>query len=489
MPADRPNILVILTDDQGYWALGCAGNDELRTPNLDRLSAGGVRLENFFCVSPVCSAARASLLTGTVPSRHGVHDWLRAGNSLAEPERDGRLIEYLRGQRTYTDALAEGGYTCGLSGKWHLGDAHHAQHGLAYWKAYLRAGGDYYGAPMLGDDGELYFEPRYVTDVITDNALAFLDAQAQGPSPFYLSVHYTAPHSPWYRQQHPPELFEPHFRDCPFRSAPDEPRHPDAGNTDFFDSPESRREKLAGYYAAITGLDAGVGRILERLEQLGLRENTLVLFTSDNGMNMGHHGICGKGNGTWPLNLYDTSVKVPGIVSGPGVAGGRVSGALLSHYDVYPTLLELAGLADADAAHRPGRSFADILAGAADAGRDDVVVFDEYGPARMVRTRDWKLVARSGQGPDQLFNLAEDPGERCDRIDDPAGRSALAELRQRLADWFARYADPAQDAARHGVTGRGQLGLAAGPDADGHPFATDWPGPWWREGFEPPPRP
>ena len=117
----RPNVIVILTDDQGYWALGCAGNEEIRTPNLDRLAASGTRFENFFCVSPVCSPARASLLTGRIPSHHGVHDWLRGGNAKVDHENHG-LIEYLKDQPGYTDFLSQQGYVCGLSGKWHLGD-------------------------------------------------------------------------------------------------------------------------------------------------------------------------------------------------------------------------------------------------------------------------------------------------------------------------------------------------------------------------------
>ena len=176
---NRPNILFILTDDQGAWAMGCAGNGEIRTPNLDRLAATGIRFENFFCVSPVCSPARASILTGRIPSQHGVHDWLRAGNHIGE----GALTEYLAGQPGYTDYLAAASYTCGISGKWHLGDSHHPQKGFSYWEVHATGGGPYYGAPMIRD-GELAREPAYVTDKITDNALAFLEQEAGAEAPF-----------------------------------------------------------------------------------------------------------------------------------------------------------------------------------------------------------------------------------------------------------------------------------------------------------------
>ena len=118
----RPNILFILSDDQGAWAMRCAGNEEMVTPNLDRLSATGIRFDNFFCASPVCSPARASILTGRIPSQHGVQDFLRAGNATFLPN-DGLEIDYIAGQPTYVELLAESGYECGLSGKWHIGHA------------------------------------------------------------------------------------------------------------------------------------------------------------------------------------------------------------------------------------------------------------------------------------------------------------------------------------------------------------------------------
>ena len=138
----QPNILFILSDDQGAWAMRCAGNQDIQTPNLDRLARQGARFENFFCVSPVCSPARASILTGTIPSVHGVMDWLAGGNvdaSLAEIRENPAFqnettpIQYLHDLTAYTDLLAEAGYTCALSGKWHLGDSLTPQHGFTHW--------------------------------------------------------------------------------------------------------------------------------------------------------------------------------------------------------------------------------------------------------------------------------------------------------------------------------------------------------------------
>ena len=178
---ERPNIVLLLSDDQGFWAMGCAGNSEILTPNIDRLAREGMRFENFFCASPVCSPARASLLTGCIPSQHGIHDWLRD-----DDERQA-AIEYLAGQYSFTKALAEAGYDCALSGKWHMGASEKPQQGFSHWFCHKSGGGPYYGAPLYRNGG-LYRESRYVPDVITDDALEYLDSRAGCDQPFFLYV-------------------------------------------------------------------------------------------------------------------------------------------------------------------------------------------------------------------------------------------------------------------------------------------------------------
>ena len=474
---DKPNIVVILTDDQGVWAMGCSGNPEIRTPNLDRLAATGLRFENFFCVSPVCSPARASLFTGRIPSQHGVHDWIQAGNSKED------AIDYLEGQPLYTDLLAANGYRCGFSGKWHLGDSAKVRNGFSHWYAHESGGGPYYHAPMYRN-GELVREPGYVTDLITDDALAYLDESARGDGPFYLSVHYTAPHSPWI-DNHPKDIVDS-YDTCPFASCPALPEHPwTLRNSVPGGVRENRRGNLKGYFAAVTAMDANAGRILDKIEALGMRENTLVFFTSDNGYNCGHHGVWGKGNGTFPLNMYDSSVKVPTIISHPGsIPEGAVCDALLSHYDFMPTLLEYAGIENPGASVLPGKSFLPILPGGGFLPssrrrgqrmkeRENVVVYDEYGPVRMIRTREWKYVHRYPYGPNELYDMKDDPGEETNLIGDESRRGTRIELRAALEDWFARYVDPRVDGAREAVYGKGQLTLAGQAARGAKAFADD----------------
>lgn len=474
--AKKPNIVIFLADDHGAWALGCAGNREVMTPNLDALAAGGTRCESLFCVSPVCSPARASLLTGRIPSDHGVHDWIRKGN-VDDPDghfrgKD-RAIGYLDGKDGFSDYLAQGGYRCALSGKWHMGDSLRPQKGYEYWQAYVFGGGDYYSYEWVAAGGATRMT-TYVTDEITEQALNFLyERPAAAERPFLLSVHYTAPHSPWEERQHPAEVWE-RYADCPFVATPDLPRHPwQSPTAPLGYTPEKRHSNLRGYYSAITAMDAGIGRVLAELSRQGLLEDTLVIYTSDNGMNMGHHGVWGKGNGTFPMNMYDSSVKVPFIASWPGrVPGGRLLQGLYSHYDVFPTLLELAGVENPLAAELPGRSFAGVLLGGDDRGDAGVVVYDEYGPVRMIRDRCWKYVHRYPYGPYEFYDLVNDPGETRNLIDGAEYQERIATMRMALRQWFSTYVDPARDGAYEGVTGFGQV-ARCGLDNDG---VTAWEG-------------
>lgn len=475
----RPNILFILADDLAIWGLGCYGNPEIRTPNIDSLAAGGVRFTDFYCTSPVCSPARASLLTGKMPSSHGVQDWVRGGNG----DND-RPIDYLADHRAFTEILADNGYACGIVGKWHLGNSPDPKKGHTHWLVYPGGGGSYNDVELFGPDGPVQTQ-GYVSDVITEDAIDFMQRQKKAGQPFHLSVNFTAPHSPWV-DQHPADLVES-YSGCPFESCPQETRHPWIKNhpiemqtTEQNAAAErgavTTRDQLQGYFAAVTAMDRCVGRLREALHTLGIAEDTLIIFMSDNGFNCGHHGIWGKGNATFPQNMYDTSIKVPAIFSHPGtIPANVVSNQMLSGYDVMPTILEILDLGQELPPALPGRSFRGTLTDAD--GRPDnrpVVVYDEFGPTRMIRKRNWKYVHRYPYGPHELFDLANDPEERVNLLEDArvweAGESdrlvRAAEMRAELEAWFARYSNPARDGRVHAVTGRGQMDLVGQPGVE-----------------------
>lgn len=465
----KPNILYIMADDQGAWAMNCSGTPELYTPNLNRIAESGMRFTQFYCASPVCSPARASLLTGMTPSSHGVHDWLRSGSVDAERfakqgaenpyggYRDERIpIGYLDGFTTYTDILKQGGYTCALSGKWHLGDSVRPQHGFEKWYT-IGKGGCFYYHPDIVEEGDIHVEHgKYVTELFTDQALRFLDELSGKEDPFYLAVHYTAPHSPWGAEHHPTKWID-YYENCEFKSIPDVPDHPDLLTGPVFGT-DARKENLRGYFAAISAMDEQIGRILDALEKNGLTEDTIVIFTADNGMSMGHHGVWGKGNGTFPLNMYDSAIQVPFLISWPGVIkAGSVCQEPVSACDLYPTILEFAGMSEQCQDGLPGKSFLSILNGKNEEDREFVTIYGEYGPVHMIRTAEWKYVHRYPYGKHELFHLLEDPGETTNLYGEPEYEETILGLKGRMEKWFQEYTNPELDGTKEGVTGSGQL--------------------------------
>lgn len=445
----KPNIIMIISDDQGAWAMGCSGNNEIITPNIDRLAKEGMRFENFFCTSPVCSPARASLLTGQIPSQHGVHDWLRDDTKQQEE------IEYLKGQIGYTDVLKQNGYVCGLSGKWHLGASSKKQKGFDHWFCHKSGGGPYYGAPLF-KKGTLYHDERYVSDVITEDAISFIQQQ-NGEHPFYLQVGYTAPHAPWINNH--PKKFVDMYKDCSFDTCQMEPLHPNhISLTD--EVLQDLRANQVGYYAAVTAMDDNIGKIMETIDDKKIRENTLIIFTSDNGFSCGQHGFWGKGNGTFPINMYESSVKVPFIMSHPGkITFNKVCNTLVSAYDFMPTLLEYIGLSYDDST-LPGRSFLSSIKEMEKGEHQAIYVLDEYGPNRMIRTATHKYIIRYPYGPDECYNLVDDPNENINLIADECCVEIITSLRFQLESWFQKYVKSEIDGIKENVYGSGQKNLA-----------------------------
>ena len=204
-------------------------------------------------------------------------------------------------------------------------------------------------------------------------------------------------------------------------------------------------------------MDRSIAALLERLEAEGRLEDTIVVFTSDNGFSCGHHGLWGKGNGTSPLNVWEPSITVPFVVRWPGrVAAGVVEERPASAVDLLPTLADLTGASPHEDPLRAGRSLAPRLLGEeAEEPSAPIVIHDEYGALRMLRTERWKLVLRR-EGPTELYDLEQDPGEERNLAGRPEHAERQADLAARLEDWFARHSTPALDAWGGDVDGEGQ---------------------------------
>ena len=226
---------------------------------------------------------------------------------------------------------------------------------------------------------------------------------------------------------------------------------------------------LAGYAAAVTGVDRMLSRVIGTLEELGQLEDTIIVFTSDNGFSCGHHGIWGKGNGTDILNFWENSIRVPFIAWGPGrIAAGAVRTDLVSATSFLETILDLAGVEAPEDPLRAGPSVAHLLR--SDAGPEadgEILVLDEYGDNRMIRTERWKLVLRR-RGPGELFDLEADPAEEHDLFEDPASAAVRRDLEGRLDERFRALSLPQTDGWELDVSGHGQLGRVDGPGRSPH---------------------
>lgn len=427
----RPNIVVFLTDDHGAWATGAYGCGSIQTPHIDRLAATGTRFTRAFAATPVCSPSRMTYMTGLLPSQHGVQDWLTPRDSFGPATR-----RWLDGHRTWSEVLANAGYTLGMCGKWHMGQDDQAQAGFSWWATVPGGGGPYRDCEFV-HNGVTRRVPGFKTDVQTDFALDFLDRHHK--QPFGLLVPFYAPHTPYTFQ---PERDRRPYADAALPCFPDTPAH--AWQNKGLAHHHGNRASKQAYSALISGVDHNVGRVLERLEKLKVRRNTVVVFTADQGWNAGHHGVWGKGNGTTPFNMYEESLRVPLIWNDPrGIQAGRSSDAMVSSYDFFDTLLDYAGIQPPEDARRRGRSYAAFLRGGKPAWRNRL--FFEYAYVRSVRTENMKYVERADGYPSELFDIEADPAETRNVLADPAYTKQRDALRAELADYFRSSGAPPID--------------------------------------------
>ncbi len=459
----RPNILVFLTDDHGQWAQHAYGNSELVTPNLDRLAARGTRMTKAFTTCPVCSPARASFFTGRMPSQHGIHDWLMEG--WLNERKPGFIHPCLKGQTLISELLQGAGYQTALVGKWHCGSSRTRQPGFDRWFSYWNAQYPHLGTQQFSDQGQHVTEEGLQSPLLTRRALDFIrnHGRQEGPKgkPFFLFISYVDTHVP--HKDAPPDLVE-QYHSATFHDIPREPFAPCHGEARqrVSQNPQTERRKLMEYYGAVSSLDREVGRVIAELEATGQMDNTLIVYTSDHGLNCGQHGVWEKGNATVPQNFLDESVRVSCTLSWPagGIRQNATCDDLVNHCDLWATLLEIAGAVPgaqkAAEINSPGRSYLGQLRGQSVQGWRQTII-SEYGNARMARTDRHKLIRRYPYGgvvfPDELYDLHEDPRETQNRCTDQSLGSIRQDLSEQLDQFFAKYT----------IAGRSGLDLAHQP--------------------------
>ncbi len=428
--SERPNVVLIVTDNQGAWTLGCYGNPDIKTPNVDRMAAEGVRFAEAFSCNPVCSPTRATLLSGLMPSQHGVHNYLNAKyNTLEEFD-------------TLPEILGGAGYTCGVVGKWHLGPFDDpGQEGFDHWV--VKQGGhtpSFYKTQVIDDSGKKQQIDSHITPFWTEHAVNFIEKNKERP--FFLYLAYNGPYGlHGCINGEPKNRHGATYAGNEMKSFSREPMHPWLRTNREHIGNVSSMRNLASQVSLV---DDGVGEILATLKQLGLDRNTLVIFTADQGAAAGQGGFWGMGDHTRPRTLYDWTLHIPLIVRQPGnVAAGKTVDRQVANYDILPSLLNQVGLADEipSEPRGPGRDFSPLLHG--ESTEWDNVTFAEYGAhARMVRTDRWKYIERIDEGPGQLFDLVADPGEKTNLHGVPQHAEIQATLQQQLHEFFEANSDP-----------------------------------------------
>jgi len=447
----RPNVIVVVVDDLRWDELGIAGHPFLGTPNIDRLARDGAWLTNAFHAVPLCSPNRASILTGQYPSRHGIID------NVARNRMSHRL-------ETFPQELQRAGYETGFLGKWHMGNDPTPRPGFDYWSAIPGQGRSI--DPELYEDGRIHTVAGYLTDVLTDRAVTFIENDRDADKPFFLYIGHKAIHPDAVQlddgsvDPSGERGYVPAPRHLGLYEEQVFPRRPNlaASPDELTDKPALRRalerkhsnemieafgsildlgtaeETIRRRSEMLLAVDESMGRIVDALATQGILDETFIIFTSDNGFFYGEHALSVERR-----MPYEESIRTPFIVRYPPVAeaGSQIDGLVVS-VDIAPTVLDVAGAPIGG--HIQGRSLVPLLRGTAEDWRRSVFIefFTYENPFpwlldmdyRAIRTDRYKYIHWM-QHPDEneLYDLQQDPYELENLIDDPQFAGVVGDLR------------------------------------------------------------
>lgn len=430
----RPNILFILVDDLRWDQLSCAGHPVVRTPNIDRLAKEGANLRNAFVTTPLCSPSRASFFTGLYAHTHGI-----VGNEtvkLRNFQTDDQLT-------TFPIILQNAGYETAHVGKWHMDDHDRPRRGFDHWASFRAQG--VYNDGEWNVDGQPVSTRGYVTDVITDYAARFIRKDHAG-KPWCLTVGHKAVHGPWTPADRHQNLYEPDavprapsihddWEGKPVLSRSDGgTTKPAAGSTLQKLNPSDKT--VRDTWRTLMAVDESVGQLLDTLKETGQLDNTMIVFTGDNGLFYSEHRLVDK------RPAYEESIRVPLLMRYPQlIAAGSEPIGMALNVDFMATFCEIAQAQDVPA--NQGRSLIPLLAGRADDNWRDAAMFEYFQEARYPLWPDWRAV-RTGRHKliryldypqfDELYDLQNDRYEMKNLIDDPSYATVLESLRKRLGE-------------------------------------------------------
>lgn len=422
----KPNVVFVLVDDLGWSDLACYGNDFHETPNVDRLAAEGVRFTDAYAACAVCSPTRASIQTGQYPIRFGITDWIAGARKPNTPLKEKFTERMLPLEAvTVAEAFKDEGYQTAFVGKWHLNDQDHDT-GFPEDQGYeVNVGGHHKGSPPGG-----YFAPfknpklknrpddDYLTDRMGDEAIRLIEAYADDAKPFFLMLAFYTVHTPI---QPKPDLLK-HYEEK-------------------LKTKTSNHWKNPKYAAMVHSMDTNVGRVLQTLEEVGLTDETIVVFFSDNGglhWQTSCHPLS-KGKGFY----HEGGIRVPFILRYPGTIrkGQEVDAPVISN-DLFPTLLNLAGLKQRPEVHRDGISLKPVVEGESLGERALCWHYPHYhgageSPTSAVRIGDYKLIRHYENGELELYNLKKDIGESDNLVSRMPEKAD--ELERTLNAWLVKH--------------------------------------------------
>ncbi len=426
---NKPNILFLFADDQRADALGCSGNSYIKTPNIDQLAHNGVRFSHSYVMGghhgAICAPSRAMLMSG---------------KSLFH------VYDKLEGVQTMPAYFAKFGYETFGTGKWHNGQRTFEATFQKGKDVMLGGMADHYSVLCndMGSDGKLHqtVKKGFSTDVFAGAAKGFLDDYSKGTrsNPFFCYVAFTAPHDPRsprkdYIGMYPDESIPlpGNFKSLhPF--AYDDLQVRDEQLAPWPRTPEIIQASLADYYALISHLDAQIGTIVQLLKDKGLFENTIIVYAADNGLAIGSHGLLGK------QSLYEHSMNVPLLLTGPGIPKDKVTDALVYLYDVFPTLCSACNLPAPSGID--GKDLLPVIKGKAKGVR--TYLYTAYrNTVRAVRTDEWKLIKYPRRDYMQLFNLKDDPLEINNLAKLPEYKNKVEEMMKLLQEGYKASDDTA----------------------------------------------